>query len=161
MIDEIGLAGHLARNFPQHLFGQVHVVDKVDVCLVVLQHCEFRIMLSTETLVSEIPIQLINLLEAPDQTPLDGKFLRDTQIEIHVKSMMMSHKRSRVCPAWNRLHNWRLNLKVPAFIQEPSQCANCCRPFAKNVPRILVNQEIDVAASVSGFYVCQPMKLLW
>ncbi len=53
---------HLMNQF----LCQLHHVVVITVCLVKLQHGEFWIVLGRDSLIPEIPVNLVDFLKAPD-----------------------------------------------------------------------------------------------
>src|SRR3546814_17216615 len=81
----------------------------VRVRLVELQHREFGIVARRESFITEVAVDLVNLLETANDQSLEEQFRRDAQIQIAIERVVMCHERPRRRAASDRLQHRRLD----------------------------------------------------
>ena len=92
--------------------GQVHHGAVVAVRLVQLQHREFGVVLGADALVAEDPADLVDLLDAADQQPLQVQFQGDAQEQVDVERVVVRDERPRRGAAGDGVQRRRLDLAV-------------------------------------------------
>src|SRR3546814_9450761 len=80
----------------------------VRVRLVELQHREFGIVARRESFITEVAVDLVNLLETANDQSLEEQFRRDAQIQIAIERVVMCHERPRrrAASEIGRAHVW-------------------------------------------------------
>ena len=89
--------------------GGVIVIRRVG--LIGFQHGELRAVGGVDALVPEIPIDLEDLLNTADDAALQVELRRNAQVEVHIQSVGMRHKRTRSRTAMQRLQHGSLDLE--------------------------------------------------
>ncbi len=89
----------------------------VAVRLVSLEHRELGIVCRIDSLVAEVPADLVDLLQAADHQPLQVQFERDPQVQPHVVGVDVSHERPCVGATMQGLQHRRLRLDEALAVQ--------------------------------------------
>ncbi len=113
-------AGHILRRLSDQFLREIHHALVVGVGLIELQHGELRIPAPAQALVAEVAIDFIHAIESAHHQPLQIKFRRDAQVQIHVERVVVRHKRTRHRAACDGLHHRRLDFdKSMGFHRAP------------------------------------------
>src|SRR6516162_6059587 len=105
---------------PQHCLGHVshqalseldHVAE-VGVGLVKLQHGELGIVLSGNTFVAEVTIDLVDAVESTHNQALQVKLRRDAEIEVQIKGVVVSYEGPGHGAAGQRLHHGGFDFEI-------------------------------------------------
>jgi hypothetical protein len=157
-----GLAERRLRGVADHVLGEIHDVGVRRVRLVELEHRELGIVPRRHALVAEIPVDLIDALEAADDEALEVKLGRDTQIHIEVERVVMRHERARGRAARDRMHHRRLDFhETPRLGLEPlAHEADHARTKLEHAPRFRRHDEIDVALAIALLDVGEAVPLV-
>jgi hypothetical protein len=67
--------------------------------------------------VAEVAVDFVDAIESADDQPLEIKFGRDAQIQIHVERVVMGHERPRHRAAGDGLHHRRFDLDESVRIE--------------------------------------------
>ena len=102
-------------------------------------------MLRGYSLIPEVPVDLVDALEAPHGQSLEVEFRRDPQVHVHVQGIVVSRERSGNRPAGRRLHHRRLYFEVVLRIE-------------KRASAVLVHDQVHVAPAVTHLLVSQSVK---
>ena len=102
----------------EHLFGERHHVLIVGVCLVELQHGEFRIVLCGDALIAKVSVDFIHTIEAADDQALQIKLRRNAEIQVEIEGVVMRPERPRDRSARNGLHHRCFDFDISARIEK-------------------------------------------
>ena len=149
------------RQPAQHFLGQIHQVTVVGIGLIKLHHGEFRIVPGRQTLVAEIAVNLVDALKTTHHQSFQVQLRRYTQVQTHIKGMVVGLKWPRSSAAWDRLHHWRFHLDKSAIIEKmpdkadnPGACGKC---FTRN----LVHDQVQITLPIAHFLVFETVELGW
>ena len=134
---------------PQHSFRQGHHIPVVGVGLVELQHRKLRIVLGGNPLVAEIPVDLVNAVEASHGEPFQVKLRGDAQVKVEVQSVVVGNEGPCHGAACQRLHHGGFHLEVAFAFKKFPQSANQPAAALKNPPGFLIHHEVQVALAVA------------
>src|SRR4051794_9135560 len=115
-----------------HLLDQVCDLFEISVGPVPFEHRELRIVPPRYAFVPEVSVQLENLVEPPDQEPLEVKLGRDSQIQVESERLVMSSKRLRRRAAGHGLEHRRLHFEKTSRFHEASDFPHNCDPFLEH-----------------------------
>ena len=115
--DDLRRPDRLLRRALHELFGASHRVVVVGVGLVPLEHRELRRVLVGDALVAEVLGDLVDLLEAADDQPLEVQLVGDAQVDVPVEIVGMRHERLGERAAVLRLQDRRLDLDEAGSVQ--------------------------------------------
>ena len=110
----------------------------VRVGLVGLEHRELGVVLVRDALVAEVLAELVDLLEAADDQPLQVELGRDPQVERAVERVVVGGERPRERAAVERLQHRRLDLQEAALVEEAAHRRDqpaCAARTARAPPR--------------------------
>ena len=139
----------------QQLFGHGHQLLVVAVGLVELQHRELGIVLGRNPLIPEVTVDLVDAFDPADGQPLEVELRRDPQIELNVERVVMRDERARQRAAGDRLHHRRLDLEIPAGVQERADRREGPAADLEHPARIGIHDQIEVALPVAGLDVAR------
>ena len=151
---------YLDRYECYQFFCQLHQVMVVRVGLVKLKHREFGIVPRRDPFIAEIAIDLVDAIEAADHQPLEIKLWGDAQIEVEIKSVVVSRERLRGRAARDRLHHRGFNFDVASFIEELPQRPQYPCPLYEHFAHVDIHEQIDIPLPIAKLYVCQAVILL-
>ena len=97
----------------------------VAVGLVQLQHREFGVVPRADALVAEDPADLVDLLDAADQQPLQVQLQGDAQEQVDVERVVVRDERPGRGPAGDGVQRRRLDLAVALLVEVA--CGSCGR----------------------------------
>ena len=154
------LADRRLRHEANHLFGHRHQVLVVAVGLIELEHRELGIVPRRDAFVAEIAVDLVHALEAAHDQPLEIQLGRDAQKQIDVERVVMRAERPRHRAAGNRLHHRRLDLEIPAAVEELAQRREHLAAHLEHFARLGIDDEIEIALAIADLDVGQAVPLL-
>ena len=157
-VENGGGAQNLEGDVAQQLLGQVHDVLEVGVCLVELQHGEFRVVLGVHALVAEDAADLINLVKAADNQAFQVQLQRDAQVHVHVQGVVMGDERPCGGAACDVVQDRGLHLQVTLGVEEASQLADDLGALDKDVAHLRVDDQVNVALAVAQVGVGQAVE---
>ena len=158
-LDLVG-ADRFAGHRRQHLLGQRHQLTILAVRLVELEHRELGVVLRGDPLVAEVAVDLVDPFEPADRQPLEIQLGRDAQEQLHVERVVVRHERPRQRPAGNRLHHRRLDLEIAAAVQKGANRSEHTTSDAEHLPRVGIDDQVEIALAVARLDVGQPVPLL-
>ena len=126
----------------------LHRVAVVDVRLVPLDLRELGRVLVRDALVAEVLRQLVHLLEAADDQPLEVQLVGDAQVQVGVELVRVRDERLREAAAVARLEDRRLDLEKALAVEVRAHLGDDARPRRGEAPRVLVHQQVEVAPPV-------------
>ena len=111
--------------------------------------------------IAEIAVDFVHPVKTTHDQPLQIQFRRDAQVQIHVECVVVGDEWPRGSSAQNRMHHRSVNFHVTTRIEKTAQLADDLCPLNKNLPRLLVYDQVQIPAAVSYLGVCKPVPLLW
>ena len=149
--------GRHERDQLLELGGDVVVVR---VGLVPLEHRELGVVLGREALVAEVLAQLVDALEPADDQPLEVQLGGDPQVEVAVERVVVGGERPRQRAAVERLQHRRLDLQEAALVEPAAHRRDHLRAQDEQLARLLVGDQVELAAAVAGLGVLEPVELV-
>jgi hypothetical protein len=128
--------------------------------LVELEHRELGVVLRRDPFVAEVPVDLVDPLEAADHEALQIELRRDPQEELHIERVVVRHERPGERASGKGLHHRRLDFEVAASVQEAANAVEDPAPDLEHPARIRIDDQIQVALAVAGLDVLQPVPFL-
>ena len=164
--DGVALVFEIAR--PQHRFGgdrqqfldEIHHAAVVPVGGVELEHRELGVVLGRHPLVAEVPVELVDALEPPDQQPLEVQLGGNAQEQIDIEGVVVGREGPRQRAAVLRLHDRRFHLDESAGVQMRAQGAQRRGAAAKHLAHVVVGGQVKVALAIANLGVLQAVPLL-
>src|SRR5690606_2408028 len=143
-----------------HALHQTHEIRVVGERLVELEHGEFRVVTCRHAFVPEVAIELVDTFEAADDKALEVKLRCDTQVQIHVESVVMRDEWARDRPTWNGLHHRRLDFEKIERIEKIAQVLDDPRARQEHTAALWVDDQIYVALPIARLLIDQPVPLV-
>ena len=160
LVGHLGAAGHRHRRSGDELLGEVHQVLVGGVGLVELQHRELGVVAGAHPLVAEVPVDLVDALDAADHQPLEVQLGGDPHDQRDVQGVVVRDERARRRAGDERVHHRRLDLEVVARVEEVADVAH--QPVApqEDLLHLRIGDEVQVALAVARLHVLQAVPLL-
>ena len=165
-IVHISLIGHIRGaqyrlgQGTQHVLGQVHQVMVITVCLIELQHGEFRIMPGGEAFITEVTVDLEHLLEAAYHQPLQVQFRRNAQVHVQVQAVVMGDEGARGGAAGDHLQHRGFGFHKVFLHQEVTDTGHDLGANLERLARIFIDDQVHITLAVFGLGVGQALVLL-
>ena len=158
-VDRLAVALDLGR--PQHPFGDVgdDALGDVHHAVVIgaadepLEHRELGVVLRRHPLVAEELAQLVDVLEAADDRPLQVELGGDPQVEVAVERVVVGLERPRRGAAGHPLQHRRFHLDVAAFVEVVADRRHHLGPHREDLARALVRHQVELALAVAHLRV--------
>ena len=113
---DLRVPGHSLDDTGDQLLREVHDAVVVDAADEPLEHRELGVVLGRHALVAKELAELIDVLEAADDRPLEVELGRDPQEEMAVEGMVVGFERSRRGAAGQPLQDRRFQLDEAALV---------------------------------------------
>ena len=136
-----------------------HVVV-IGICLVELDHRELRVVLRRQPLVAKVLAELVHALEAADDAALEVELRRDAQVQRPIQGVVVRRERARERAAVERLQDRRLDFDEAGVVEKAAHGGHGLGPRDKQLARLLVGHEVELAAAIARLDVLQPVVLL-
>ncbi len=121
------------RDGRKQIFRQVHQIPKSRISPVKLTHGKFRIMLGIRTFIPKRTVDFKHFFQTAYDKAFQIQFRRNAQIQFHIESVVMRHKRTGVRPPCERVHHGRFHFhKIPVLHKIPKFTDNA-GTLAENV----------------------------
>ena len=159
-VGHVGGTEYRLGQFAEQFLGQVHVVFVVGVGLVELEHGELGVVPGRDAFVTEVAVDLEDLLETADHQALEVQLRGDAQEHGHVQRVVMGLE--RVWPRHRRdgLQHRGLHFEETALAEETADVGDDLGAHAEGVAGFLVDHQVDVALAVALLGVGQAMVLV-
>ncbi|MNF71742.1 hypothetical protein D3C84_536990 [compost metagenome] len=159
-VRHVGAAQHQLRQLAEQFFGQVHVVFVVGVGLVELEHGELGVVPGRNAFVTEVAVDLEDLLEAADHQALEVQLRRDAQEHGHVQRVVVGLEGLGRGATGDGLQHRRFHFEEVALGEELADVADDPGAHAEGIADFLVDDQVDVALAVTLFGVGQAVVLV-
>lgn len=122
-VDFDAAAGHdlgaedVSRDRADEVLGQIHNPVVIGIRLIQFQQREFGVVARVHTLVAEHAAQLVHLLKAADDQPLEMQLQRDAEVEVDVERIMMRDEGARIGAAGHVVQDRRFHLQKSALVE--------------------------------------------
>ncbi len=143
-----------------HFLDEVRDLLEIGVGPIAFEHGELGIVLSRDSFVPEIPVQLEDFVEAADQQALEIKLRRDPKIKLQPERFVMGPKRLRRGAARHGLQHRRLHFEKAPRFHEMADLAHDRDPFFEDGARMLVREKIEIALAISRLDVLKSVPFL-
>ena len=110
-------------------------------------------MRSVHSFISKVFREFINTVKSTNNQSFQVQFIRNSQIQRNVQSIVVRNKRSCRSATRNSLQNWSFNLHITSVVKEVSHGRKKLRSFHKNFFHIWVNHQVHITHSVTQFGV--------
>ena len=148
----------LERDLLEHRLEPLHRVAVVGVRLVPLEHRELGVVLVGDALVAEVLRELVHALEPADDEALEVELGGDAEVEVGVELVVVRHERARERAAVARLQHGRLDLDEALGVEVAADRGDHARADEEVRARLLVHQQVEVAAAVARLDVGQAVE---
>ena len=153
-------AQYLLADLVDHLFHHVHHVIVVGVGFVAFQHGELGVVLGGDALVAEDAPQLVDLVEAADDQPLEVQLQGDAQVEVLVEGVVVGDEGAGQSAPGGRLQHRRLHLDKAALVEELPDGGDDPAAHLEDLLDLGVGDEVQVALAVAFFDVAEAVPFL-
>jgi len=110
-----------------------------------------------EALISEITVDFKHPFEPPHHQAFQVKFRGNPHVQIHSQRIMIGFKRPCRCPARNGLHHGCFHFKKIPCYEKLTKGLNDPTSGHKNIPHMIVHDQIHIPLTVPGFHIGQAM----
>ena len=110
-------------------------------------------MLVGHALVAEVLGDLVHLLEAADDQPLQVELVRDAEVDVLVEVVRVRHERLGEGAAVARLQDRRLDFEEPFDVEVGANRGDHPAANGGVAPRLLVHQQVEVPLAVANLGV--------
>ncbi len=142
-----------ATTSADELLGDVHHAVVVDAADEPLEHRELGVVLGRHPLVAEELAELVDVLEAADDRPLQVQLGRDPQEEVAVERVVVGLERPRRGAAGQPLQDRRFQLDVAALVHVVADRRQHLGAQLEDLARALVRHQVELALAVAGLGV--------
>ncbi len=118
-----------------------------------LQHRELGVVLRRHPLVAEELAELVDVLEAADDRPLQVELGRGPQEELAVERVVVGDERPRRGAAGHPLQDRRFQLDPAARVHVVADRRGQLRPLLEDLPRVGVRHQVEFALAVAQLRV--------
>ena len=153
-------AQRLDRGALDQLARQRRHGGVVAVGLVGLQHGELGVVRGVHALVPEVAPDLVDLLDAPDEQPLEVELQRDPQVQVQVVGVDVGGEGPCVRPAVYPLQDGRLDLEEPAVVELFADRPRRCGPDFGHPARLRIDDQVQVALPYPRLRIGEPVVFL-
>ena len=143
-----------------HFLDQVRHLLEIGVSPIAFEHGELGIVLSRNSFVPEIPVQLEDFVEAADQQALEIKLRRDAEIKLQPERFVMGPKRLGRGAARHGLQHRRLHFEKAPRFHEIADLAHNRDPLFEDGARMLVREQIEIALAVTRLDILKSVPFL-
>ena len=148
-------AVHGHRSGAYHVFSHVHHAVVIGIGFVEFHHGEFWIVARRHAFVAEIAVDFVHTLQAAYHQAFQIQFRRHAQIQIHVQSVVMGHKRFRSRTTRNGVHHRRFHFQIALRSHEIAHGLHDLAAFDEGITRFGIGNQIHIALAVFRFLVGQ------
>ena len=106
-------------------------------------------MLVRDVFVAKVLCQLVHLLEAADDQPLQVQLVGDPEVDVLVEVVRMRDEGIREAAAVAGLQDRRLHLDKAFFVEVRPDLGHHARAEHRLAPRLVVHQQVEVPAAVA------------
>ena len=132
----------------------------IGIGFVALQHSKLWIVTGINAFIAKGTAYLVYLIEAPDNQSLEMKLGGNPQVEVLVKSLVMSDEGLRQSASGRGLQHRRFHLYETLLVEELPDGSNDLATYLKGLFRLRVADEVKVALPVPGLNITQSVPLL-
>ena len=159
-IGHVGGAEHGHGQFAEQFLGEVHVVAVVGVGLVELEHGELGVVPGRDAFVTEVAVDLEDLLEATDHQALEVQLRRDAQEHGHVQGVVVSLEGLGRRTAGNGLQHGSFHLEETPLHEEAADVGDDLGTHAEGLTHLFVDDQVDIALAIAQLGVGQAVVLV-
>ena len=134
---------------------QIHEIVEGGIRPIKLAHGEFGVMLGRGALVAKTPVDFKNLFKAADDQALEVEFRGDTQVKLHIQSVVVGCKGLGRGAARNGVKHGGFHFEKALAFHEPPQRCNNLDALEKNLPGARGKNQIQIPLPVAGFHILQ------
>ena len=92
-----------------------------------------------DSFVAEISVDLVHAIQPANNQPLQIKFRRDAQIQVHVECVVVRYERTRRGATKDRMHHRRLHFEVASRVEKMPYFADDLRAANENLTAAFVH----------------------
>ena len=153
-------AGGLERDRRDHRLEETHHVLVVGVGLVALQHRELGVVVGVDALVAEDAAELVHLVHAAHDEPLEVELGGDAQVQPPVERAVLGHERLGHGARRHGDQHGRVHFEEAALVEEAAHRRDDLAPGAHDVVHVAVRDQVQVALAVALLHVAEAVELL-
>ena len=112
-------------------------------------------MCAVHTLVTEVLRELVNTWESANYKALEVELVCNAQIEIHIKNIVVSYKRTCVGSSRNWLKDRGFHLQITVGVEELTHGVVYCGTLLKDLSNFRIYNEIYISLAVAHLRVCK------
>ena len=142
--------GGIAGGILDERLGEIRDRMIIAICLIGLEHREFRGMRGIRALIAEIAVDLEHVVEAADHRPLEEQLRGDPQEQLHVVGVHVGGERPGGGAAVEGLEHGRLDLHEAGLREGAAQGDHDVGAELDRLARGVAGDEVDVALAHPG-----------
>ena len=150
---DLGRPHHLLDHARDQGLGEVHDAVVVGAADEHLEHRELGVVLGRHPLVAEELAELVDVLEAADDRPLQVELGRGAQEEVAVERVVVGDEGTRRGAAGQPLQDRRFQLDPAALVHVVADRAGQLGALLEDLPRVLVRHQVELALAVAHLRV--------
>ena len=132
----------------------------VAVRLIGLEHRELGVVFPIDALVPEVPPELVDALQPPDEHPLEVELERDPELQIDVEGAVVGREGACVGASGDRLEDRPLELHEPSIVEHSTHRPERRGPRKDVSPGRVVGDEVKVPAPLLQVRVLEAVPFL-
>ena len=141
-------------HHPRHkLLRHIHQVVIVSVGHVELTSRKLGIMRQINRLITELPADFVYSLQPAYDEHFQVQLWRHPHKQVQFEVVVVRDEGLGCSSARNHVHHWRLHLQETPLVQIPPQIVNNLGSSDKFVPNPVINDQIEVSLSITGFLI--------
>ncbi|KAH3686882.1 hypothetical protein WICPIJ_002147 [Wickerhamomyces pijperi] len=154
-------AGDLLDHLGEQQLGHVHQVVDIGVSLVELTGGELWVVGHIDTFVSELTADFVDTVHTTDNQLLQEQLWGNTHVHVEVQVVVVGDERLSSGTTGNDVHHWGFNLDELPVVQELSDVGDDLGSGDELVSGGVVDDQVQVSLSVSGFLVLETEMFGW
>ncbi|OPZ60342.1 MAG: hypothetical protein BWY86_01024 [Candidatus Aminicenantes bacterium ADurb.Bin508] len=159
VIDNL-LRGHaLCLEVEEELLGELDQVVEIAVSLIKLDHRKLGVVLEVDPFVAEATVDFVDSVETSDDEPFQVEFRSDSQVELHVQSVVVGDEGTGVGPPGDGVEHGGLDFEVASLVKKFSDSPDDLEPLLEDHSSLRVHDQVEVALSVPGLFVLETVEL--
>ena len=160
IVRNLGRTANLLCQITEHGLCQFHHSLIICICLVKLHQCEFRIVASVNTLITEYTANLINSFKSAYDQSFQIKLQRNTKLNIFIQCIVMGLKRSRSCTTGIGNQHWSFHFHEITAVKEVTDLFENLGTFNKYILAFLIHDQVYISLTITHICICQSVELL-
>ena len=156
---DLVIAGNFLDHVGDHLLGHVHEILIIGIGLIELTRGELRVVGEVNALIAELTANLIDTVETTNDQHLQVQLGSDTEVQVHVQVVVVGDEGLGHGTTGDHVHHGSLNLKEVTLIEVTANSVDDPGTDGKGVANVLVDDQIQVALTVTSLHVGQTAEV--